>query len=238
MFDYAKPAAKRGLTAAERVYRMIKAVIYDMDGTLMDSERVSIASWHETNRRLGISIPDDVLNSLIGRNAVSCRKIICDYLDGDEQLAGRAFQVHADLFDELCLTELELKPGARESIDALRAAGCHVALATSTARVRAVARLDRFGLVDAFEAITCGDEVERSKPAPDIFLTAAERLHVEPEFCAVVEDSFNGVRAGHAAGMHVFMVPDVLQPTREVAALCDEVLPTLCELPAAIARVR
>lgn len=216
----------------------IKAAIFDMDGTLVDSERVAVKAWHGVADRMGVDLPDSVINSMIGRNERSCREIVCKQLKGDRELAQEAFRVHVAIFDELCADELELKPGALESIDELRAIGCLVGLATSTPRVRAVARLERFGLADAFAAVVCGDQVERSKPAPDIFLTAAERLGVTPERCAVVEDSLNGVRAGHAAGMHVFMVPDLVAPTAEIEALCDAVLPSLHELVAAVSAVR
>lgn len=216
----------------------IEAVIFDMDGTLVDSERVAAKAWRVVADRMGVDLPDSVINSLIGRNEQSCRELVCAQLKGDKELTGKAFRAHVDMFDELCADELELKPGARESIDTLRASGRRVGLATSTSRARAIARLERFGLEDAFAAVVCGDQVERSKPAPDIFLAAAERLGVTPERCAVVEDSLNGVRAGHAAGMHVFMVPDLVAPTAEIEALCDAVLPSLDELVPTVSAVR
>lgn len=92
---------------------------------------------------------------------------------------------------------------AREALEELSTAGYPLALATSTYRAKAVPRLERFGLLDMFATMTTGDEIENGKPAPDIFLLAAERMGVEPANCAVVEDSHNGVRSGHAAGARV-----------------------------------
>lgn len=230
------------LTAAvestEGELMLIKAVIYDMDGTLVDSEIVSEAAWHRTSELMGVDVPKTMIRSFIGRNAASVEGELAERLGGIDR-AHEAFRIHAECFDELADTMLALKPSARESIDSLRAAGCRIALATSTGRVRALARLARFGLQDAFDSIICGDDgIKNGKPAPDIFLLAAERLSVEPALCAVVEDSFNGVRAGYAAGMHVFMVPDLLAPTDEIVAMCDAVLPSLTELPAAVADIR
>lgn len=211
----------------------IKAVIFDMDGTLVDSERVSVAAWADAGRQMGIDFPPELIHSFIGRHVTSINAQLAEVL-GSEELAAEARRVHTELFDTRCVTELELKPGARESIDALRRVGLAVGLATSTQRHRALERLERFGLEDAFDSITCGNEVENSKPAPDIFLEAARRMDADPARCAVVEDSFNGVRAGHAAGMQVFMVPDIVQPIEEITVLCAAVLDSLHELADAV----
>lgn len=216
--------------------KAIEAVIFDMDGTLVDSERLAVRAWFDAGARLGADLTPDVVHSFIGRNRVSVSELLAGFLH-DEDLTQELLRTHMSCFDELCTTELALKTGARESIEALRAAGIAVGLATSTHRERAMPRLERFGLQDAFASITCGNDVERSKPAPDIFLKAAERMGFDPAVCAVVEDSFNGVCAGAAAGMHVFMVPDIVQPVDEIASRCDAVLDTLLDLPAAVAAV-
>ena len=217
---------------------MITTVIFDMDGTLVDSEPVSSKAWHVTAERMGVDIPASMLESFLGRNAVSVEEELAVQLGGLER-AREAFRIHAEAFDELAPSMIKLKPFAREAIEALRAVGLKIGLATSTGRERAMVRLSRFDLQGAFDSITCGDDgFEHGKPAPDIFLLAAERLGSVPEDCAVVEDSFNGVRAGHAAGMHVFMVPDMMQPTAEAAGMCEAVLPSLAELPDAVAGVR
>ena len=86
------------------------------------------------------------------------------------------------------------------------------------------------GLAPFFQKIICGDMVERSKPAPDIFLKAAEELGVNPEVCYVIEDSYNGIRGAHTAGMHPIMVPDMLPPTDEMEKLAEQIFPSLFEV--------
>lgn len=217
---------------------MIRAVIYDMDGTLVDSERVSDGAWQKAGKRYGVELSLELIHSFIGVNTRVCLSILADHLDGDANLARRLFDAHVEEFNKICAVNLPVKPGARESIDAMRAEGLAVGLATSSRSDRARERLALVGLRDAFDSLTCGDELERSKPEPDIFLEAARRLGADPAECAVVEDSYNGVRAGYAAGMHVFMVPDLLPPTPEIEAMCDAVLDTLFDLHAAVCAVR
>lgn len=218
----------------------ISAVIFDMDGTLVDSESVSRRAWAMAASDYGFEIPDALAHSFIGRNASSVHALLVDHLGGGaatEETVDKAFLARHGYFDELAAKELKLMKGAREALEALADMGLPLALATSTARAKAISRLGMFGLEDAFTSMTCGDEIENSKPAPDIFLLAAERMGVEPACCAVIEDSHNGVRAGHAAGMQVFMIPDLVAPTEEIEGMCTAVLDSLYELPAAIAAV-
>ena len=216
--------------------QVLEAVIFDMDGTLVDSERVSQEAWKRAARDLGIELPGELIRSFIGRTAPSVHALMVEHLGGDDELAKECFRLHLVHFDQICETDLTLMPGAREALDELHAAGYPLALATSTYRSKAIPRLDRFGLRDMFASITTGDEIENGKPAPDIFLLAAERMGVDPARCAVIEDSHNGVRSGHAAGAQVFMVPDMVPPTSEIEGMCAAVLESLHELPGAIAR--
>ena len=117
--------------------------------------------------------------------------------------------------------------GAREILADLAARGVPLALASSTEGALVRRELDEAGLLRFFDALVCGDQVRRSKPDPEIFLTAAARLGVEPERCFVIEDSFNGVRAAAAAGMRPLMVPDLLPPDEEMRRLSEAILPDL-----------
>lgn len=214
---------------------MISTVIFDMDGTLVDTERVSQAAWKEAFAQLGVDdVEEDFIRSFIGQNAASIIDRFIEVL-GSRERADRAFKLHYEIFVSKSRTELVAKPGARETVLLMRERGYRVGLASSTYRDQCLARLARFGMNELFDSITCGNEVSNGKPAPDIFLKAARRLGSAPGECVVVEDSLNGVRAGHAAGMRVLMVPDLVAPTDEVAALCDAVLGSLYEVDAAVA---
>ena len=208
---------------------MIKAVIFDMDGTLIDSERIAIIAWNRSAKRFGFEIPLEMLHGFIGMTRDACMGTLIEHV-GSERIANEMFEDHKVIEDELYSTMLDLKPGAREVVENLHARGLKLAVATSTRTIQAHEKFDRFGLTPYFDVFTCGDELNRSKPEPDIFLLAASRLGVDPVSCVVVEDSFNGVRAGHAAGMHTIMVPDINNPTKEIAKLAEAVVPALSDV--------
>ena len=125
---------------------------------------------------------------------------------------------------------LPLKSGARELLSALNGSGTPLALASSTRTETVRRELRDAGLLDFFDVVIGGDQVTRSKPHPEIFLRAAAELGTAPEECCVIEDSFNGIRAAAAAGMHPLMVPDMLQPDEEILALAERVFPSLHEV--------
>ena len=121
------------------------------------------------------------------------------------------------------------KPGAAEILAALNERGIPLAVASSTPEARVRQHLAEHGFLPRFDAVIGGDRLQRSKPAPDIFLLAAEALGAAPARCFVIEDSFNGIRAAHAAQMRPIMVPDMLQPTEEIAAMAEIVVEDLFE---------
>lgn len=214
----------------------MQAIIFDMDGTLVDTERVSQASWRAAARDFGIVIPEQILHAFVGCSIPNAMKMI-DAEFGDPGFTVRLFDRRHQIFDATWEDELALKPGAAEAVAAARETGAAVALATSSARDRAIANMERFGLMKFFDVAVFGEDIQNHKPAPDVFLVTAEHLGAEPARCVAVEDSFNGVRAGAAAGMRVLMVPDYNEPTPEIRGLCAEVLSTLHELPGALARL-
>lgn len=209
----------------------LQAVIFDMDGTLVDTERVNQKAWRRAAAEAGVTIPDRMLQAFVGCSIPNARAMINAEF-GDEQLTDQLFDRRAELFSELEQKEIELRPGAREAVRALVVAGLPLALATTTERARAIPVLERFDMAQYFAATVCGDEIERAKPEPDIYLEAACRLGVPAQACAAVEDSVNGARSALAAGMATYVVPDRVQPTDEVRAQCAAVLESLDELPA------
>lgn len=214
----------------------MQTVIFDMDGTLIDTERVSQSSWRRAASDLGITLSSEILHAFVGCSIPNAKEIINAEF-GDPDLTERLFEHQAGIFMEAMERDLELKPGAAEAIAAAKERGLGVALATSSGREYSTNNMTRFGLMDSFDVTVFKEDIENHKPAPDVYLVAAERLGVDPAQCIAVEDSFNGVRAGAGAGMHVVMVPDYNEPTDEIRELCAEVLPSLTEFPTALDRL-
>ncbi|MDO4437673.1 MAG: HAD family phosphatase [Coriobacteriaceae bacterium] len=215
----------------------IKAVIFDMDGTLIDTERVCRTAWSRASAELGAPLPDWMLHAFVGCSLPNARSMLMEEF-GDEALIDAMFKRMLELFHEGCAHDLEPRDGAGEALEGLKDAGYTLALATSSYREGAVEKMKRFGFYPYFATSAFGDEIERSKPEPDIYLKTAEHLGIDPRECVAVEDSFNGVRAAHAAGMQVFMVPDFNEPTEEIANMCAGVLKSLHELPDAVEALR
>jgi HAD superfamily hydrolase (TIGR01509 family) len=142
------------------------------------------------------------------------------------------------LYEEIIERDgLQLKPGAIEILQWLKAKGIPVALGTSTYPPRVPQNLERAGIAEYFDAVVMGNMVQHGKPHPETFLTAAALLGVEPGECMGVEDSFNGVRALHAAGMVTVMVPDLIPPDEEILSLADYTCKTLHEIKLLVEKI-
>ena len=204
------------------------AVIFDMDGIIFDTERLYIESWKAVAQEYDLNNVTDMAYRIIGVNDIMSRKVFTDYYQGTrdyDQCRKRVSEVFHSRYDG----KIPVKPGAHEILAFLRERNIPVALASST-RIETVQReLKEAGLYQAFDHIIGGDMIKQSKPAPDIFLAAAEKLQEAPENCYVLEDSHNGIRAAAAAGMHPIMVPDLLEVTEEMQELAETVCPTLYE---------
>lgn len=195
------------------------AVLFDMDGLLLDSERIALAIMAECAAEIGLDWAPQVGMRMIGRNVVDANRVLRDHYGDDARLSllPGAFRARYDRhIDE---GAIPLKPGVTTLLDLLEHHAIPRAVATSTQRERASRKLARNDLLHRFDALIGGDEVERGKPAPDIYLAAANAIGVEPARCLVLEDSNTGARAGLAAGMTVIMVPDLLEPDAAVLAL-------------------
>ena len=209
----------------------VSAVIFDMDGTLFDTERLTFYSWDAAEDEFGIEFPLKARYDLIGRQRDGVLKVMEDAF-GDKA-DPVAVHDYAAMWTRMYMERYGVpeKGHPARVLETLRACGIKTGLATSTRRMHAEYNLKRAGIIGLFDATVCGGEAARGKPEPDIFLLAAEKLGVEPASCAVIEDSANGIRAGHAAGMHVVMVPDLIAPKEEITSLCETVLPSLDDGP-------
>jgi HAD superfamily hydrolase (TIGR01509 family) len=203
-----------------------RAVIFDMDGLLLDSEPLYRVTWQTAAADLGFPIDDVLYERFVGRGNAEAEQILREHF-GDVFPRDEFHSRWSRDFDER-LVSIARKPGAIELLDALEQRGIAKALATSSPRVLALGCLG--DLASRFAALAFGDEVSHSKPAPDLFLLAANRLGIKPEDCLVLEDSEAGVRAARAAGMDVIMVPDLVPPSDEIASMATRVCETLHEV--------
>lgn len=202
-----------------------QAVIFDMDGLLMDSERVGLDVMHDCGLLQGYDIPVAMVRETIGSNKQSSSDLYHRFfpaLDTD--------RLFLDFKNAMCdlakQGKIPLKKGARDLLEEIRRREIPMAVASSSGQETIRIYLQSVGVIDYFDALVTGNGLP-SKPAPDVFLKAASALGAEPERCLVLEDSLNGIKAGRAAGMTVVMVPDVFPYTDDLARYVDHVLPDL-----------
>jgi beta-phosphoglucomutase-like phosphatase (HAD superfamily) len=195
------------------------AVIFDMDGLLFDTEALWQEALLSAATEGGFEIPDEVFNKSIGVRRSQCRDLFQSHLGEDFPFEDfhRNWVRH---FWGIAENKHTLKPGAPELLEVLDQLRLPRAIATSSSRTSVERHLTSHGLMDRFGQIVCRGDYEHGKPAPDPFLKAAERLGVEPRLCLALEDSHVGVQSASAAGMMTVMVPDLLEPTKELCALC------------------
>ncbi len=204
----------------------IEAVVFDMDGVLIDSEGLYRQHALETARDLGFVMSEELHLSTVGLPGPAGEEVIRAAL-GESFPFEEFDHVWRSRVAAALMVEVPVKPGVRELLAVLEKHDIPVAVATSSNAQAAEHHLSRADLIAHFSAIVSGDDVDNGKPHPEPFLLAAERLEVEPENCLALEDSYNGVRSAHGAGMQTIMVPDLLPPTREMQALAIAVLDNL-----------
>jgi HAD superfamily hydrolase (TIGR01509 family) len=205
----------------------IRGVILDMDGLMLDTEGMSRAAWRKTLAERGLSLSDERYLELIGLTLSDVGKKMRVWYGADIPYDS-IYKRKLVLVDEIIASDgIPQKPGLTALLDALDSLGLRKAVATSTSRDRAMYKLKIAGVAAKFEAFVGGDDVARGKPAPDIFLRAADRLTLPPQECLVLEDSDPGVLAARAAGMRVIIVPDMKPPSPDAAAAGWQVLPDL-----------
>ncbi|WP_307817326.1 HAD family hydrolase [Nocardia acididurans] len=186
----------------------VDAVLWDMDGTLLDSEKLWDIAVRELAAELGREMTDEIRHALIGASGPNALRIMFEglALDPAPQAIAQAGAWLEDRVTDLFHGPIPWRPGAQQALDAVREAGLPMALVTNTKRSLTEFALNTLGR-DYFTTTVCGDEVPHGKPAPDIYLRAAELLGVSPEHCVAIEDSPTGVLAAETAGCVVLCVP-------------------------------
>ena len=208
------------------------AIIFDMDGLLLDTERIALSTFLETCEHFGLGAQTDLFMRCIGTNESLGEQILKDGLPGkvDHLHFGRVWDNYFLLRDSN--GPAPLKEGAVELLNHLSSLKIPTAVATSTRTTRARHKLQEAGLLNHFAAVVGGDQVQQSKPEPDIYLRAAEILNARPAACLALEDSENGVRAAARAGMTVIQIPDLVRPSIDLLTLGHIILSSLRDVAA------
>ena len=215
----------------------LRAVIFDLDGVLADSE----PWWNQIDARLlseyGVSYRGEYHREVLGvsyRLAVEFYKKAFGLSASIEELMRRRGEIATEFF----ANRVGLFPSTKRTLERLRDMKVRLAIATSSVSASARPFLDRHGLTPFFDGIVTGDEIERGKPDPDIYLRAAKKLGIGADACLVIEDALSGIAAGKAAGMRVAAIPDRrFVDARDYEKEADYVLGNLSEIPALVRRV-
>ncbi len=211
----------------------IKGVLFDMDGVILDTEKLYTRFWREAAQSLGFPMTHEMALGMRSLSREIGERQLKSYLGEEvdyQQVRNRRIEMMTAYINE---NGVELKPRIRELLDFLKENGMKTSIATSSPLDRTKEYLSQVGLVDAFDELVSGHMVEHGKPAPDIYLYAASKLGLKPEECLVLEDSPTGLIAAYHAGCIPVMVPDQDQPdeeTRERAYAVVENLVAVKEL--------
>lgn len=208
---------------------VIEAVVFDMDGLMIDTEPLYKRAMQKAAEELGFQIEENFFIRLIGLPDTACKAVISEHFGPDFPMQ-QFWERWPRIWKKEAMTSgIAQKPGLTELLSRLSEIEMPMAIATSSFRQQADFSLRAAGVNHPFEHIVTGDEVENGKPAPDIYLEAAHRLSADPQKCIALEDSENGIRAASAAGMSAIMIPDLIQPSREISGIACCVLSSLYE---------
>ena len=198
---------------------MINGVIFDMDGTMFDTERMWATFWEPALAALGLPYKEGLAEAARGTAGVTTRNVVRQFYGPDCDAEAIVDSLHRVADEVFFSAPVPKKPGLDELLAWLDAQHIPMAVASSSREAMIRHNLDAWGLTHYFKVIVSGQHVAHSKPDPEIFLLTAQKLGVEPSHCLVLEDSYNGVRAGAAGGFVTVMVPDLVPADDEMRGL-------------------
>lgn len=209
-------------------------IIFDMDGTLFDTEMISRLGWLATGEAYNLPVCEAFILKLIGLTPSNAQVVYDAYMPkGWPQK--EAYQYHEDYIMEYRMKHgVPPKGDLHHLFNELKQRGYRLGMATSARHDNMVFNMEQADIRHYFDVTLSAELIERGKPDPDIYFKTMQAMHVNPQDCLIVEDSYNGVRAAHASGATVVMIPDLLPPTEEIAQLCDYRLEKLEDILAII----
>ena len=210
--------------------RDFDAVVFDMDGIIFDSERAVLESWYVVADRHDLGDITEAFLACTGVNDRETKEIMLSRFGADfpyDEYAREASVIFHEKYDG---GKLPMKIGVKEILTFLKDSGKKIALASSTRRPVVETELRDAGVLEFFDELVTGDVVKRSKPDPEIYLLACEKIGVAPERCYAIEDSYNGVRSASGGGLKAIMVPDLLPANDEMKELTESVQESLLDV--------
>lgn len=197
----------------------ITAAIFDMDGLMLDSERLALDCWRAAALQLNVPMHEEAILGMVGMHVSRTQQWLLDQFGPDYPAAAMRAACHEIYLERTRQAPIPLRPGILELLNWLEENDIPKAVATSTQRAIALHHLEKAGLLPRFNLIVCGDDIAHPKPAPDIYHLAARQLGHASGQCIVFEDSDFGVMAAHTAGCQVIMVPDLRPASPQSRAL-------------------
>ncbi|MCI9616734.1 MAG: HAD family phosphatase [Eubacterium sp.] len=209
---------------------MIRAVIFDMDGLMIDSERVTYECFRKYLKDKDTDMTEEFYKTLLGQTIKVCKQKVLDQFGKDFSYEDCVKQVHEMLDERLLIEGVPIKKGLIELLKYLKENHYKMIVATSSERIRVDKILKNAGILEFFDDSICGDEVENGKPNPEVFLKACEKLGVRGDEALVLEDSEAGIQAAFDGGIKVICVPDMKYPEEKYKKMATMVCDDLSEV--------
>lgn len=201
----------------------VKALLFDLDGVILDSEKVYSKFWKQASEELGYPLETEIILQLRSCDS-SIAKAIIEEATGEEgsyqKIRSKRKELMKGYMDQY---DLEIKPGVKEFLEDVQDLQLKKVIVTSAVPDEKVPILRKLGIVDFFDDIISVKDVSRSKPYPDVYIYACQSLGLAPEECLAIEDAPNGIKSAFDAGVNVVMVPDLSDPTDELKEMCTVV---------------
>ncbi|NLK94367.1 MAG: HAD family phosphatase [Clostridiales bacterium] len=208
----------------------VNAVIFDMDGLMLDTESITFICYKEAFREYGYDMDKEFYKTLIGRNIKGTKECVLESYGSDFDFDSIYEEIDKKNDEYIKRNGVEIKKGLIELLKYLKDNNYKIAVATSTIREQAKELLESVGVINYFDGMVCGDDVINSKPDPEIFIKAASEINVHPKECMVLEDSGAGIEAAYLAGMVPINIPDMKEPDEDMKKKSYKILNNLLDV--------